>query len=1082
MKLSDHRRAEGTLLLLGCTALFLFVATNQRAQTRTPLPKPTGHVNDFTGVVDEKTRLQLENVLENVKQKAGIEFAIAVVESTGGQEIFDFSRRLALDWGVGALTSRKKSLLLVVSVGEKTSFTQFSKSVQTELPEGVLGEMGQRMRAPVEAGRFSEGLNAGVQYFVNSMAQKLGISADDFNKTPPVTSTASLPTTDKDSGRPDPVLTQAMIDALPVSVKTPASRNEKAPAKTKQPGSSVDDEAESEAVELTLTKPLEERIVILKAFLDSHPDSKSKSRATELLVSARAALGDAKLKQGDNAGGIEQMMLAIADAPANPSEKLFSGVISQIPLNLYLRGERMAASKAVQNIETKFGSDPRRLLAIAGFYLATEQGDAAARLATQAISLAPDLAEAHQVLGRAFHISLRLEDAAKEYKRALELDPTSKSAQRSLADLNRAFGKTEEALVLYRQQLAADPADKAAHAGAVLSLLDLGRTDEAKSELDKALQSDPRNVGLLAGAAYWFAAHNESQLAQLLGSRAVEIEPRYSWSQVAFARALIAQKKPLEAERALRFARQYGNFPTLDYELANALAAAGLYDEAAEVLMQSFSVKDNQIETLLAGRAAARSSNFIELLAPERRAAIFQSAAADTENNAKTLKALLIFATFVKQENNGGAINEESAIAAAKEFAAGDDAARVYRQLYAASRLLQKGIGFQTILELTEAARTSADAGLDVPAATVAVQADELREVRARAISAGGTPDVPDAPRNVLSNLLRGRIEDISGWASFNEDKLDDAVDHLKRAANILPAGTPAFRISLWHLGVALERQDKKEEALAYYIKSYNAGEPDPVRRAVIEQLYRKINGSLAGLDDRIGPAAEVAANAQPPAREITNPPSQPIASPEAKSATTPAMTIATAVTATPEAAPTQTATSSPEVPAAPTPQATSSPEAPSSPRSTSPPAPQASPISPPTVTPEATPQPSVNPTPDMSPPASPTPESSPVETEAKPARATVKITGRVKDANNEPIANVVVVLISPQGTVLASTTDDQGNYSFTVAPSAHSYRIIPSRDGFTFAPVDRILPEVNDDQKELDFIGRPLTQSVRLR
>jgi hypothetical protein len=69
----------------------------------------------------------------------------------------------------------------------------------------------------------------------------------------------------------------------------------------------------------------------------------------------------------------------------------------------------------------------------------------------------------------------------------------------------------------------------------------------------------------------------------------------------------------------------------------------------------------------------------------------------------------------------------------------------------------------------------------------------------------------------------------------------------------------------------------------------------------------------------------------------------------------------------------------------------------------------------------------------------------------------------------------VVVVLISPQGAVLASTTDEQGNYSFTVAPSDHSYRIIPSKDGFTFDPVDKVLPNVGDDQKGQNFIGRTM-------
>ena len=92
------------------------------------------------------------------------------------------------------------------------------------------------------------------------------------------------------------------------------------------------------------------------------------------------------------------------------------------------------------------------------------------------------------------------------------------------------------------------------------------------------------------------------------------------------------------------------------------------------------------------------------------------------------------------------------------------------------------------------------------------------------------------------------------------------------------------------------------------------------------------------------------------------------------------------------------------------------------------------------------------------------------------PARATVTITGRVKDASDNPLANVVVVLISPQGTVLASTTDEQGNYSFTVATSSgvRSYRVIPSKDGLAFEPVDRVLPVASEDVKDLSFIGNP--------
>jgi len=68
------------------------------------------------------------------------------------------------------------------------------------------------------------------------------------------------------------------------------------------------------------------------------------------------------------------------------------------------------------------------------------------------------------------------------------------------------------------------------------------------------------------------------------------------------------------------------------------------------------------------------------------------------------------------------------------------------------------------------------------------------------------------------------------------------------------PEGTPLARSAMWHLGAALEANGKSDQALPYYIKSYLAGAPDPARRSVIENAYKKVNGTLDGLDDKIGP------------------------------------------------------------------------------------------------------------------------------------------------------------------------------------------------------------------------------------
>jgi hypothetical protein len=362
-----------------------------------------------------------------------------------------------------------------------------------------------------------------------------------------------------------------------------------------------------------------------------------------------------------------------------------------------------------------------------------------------------------------------------------------------------------------------------------------------------------------------------------------------------------------------------------------------------------------------------------------------------------------VFATAVNPATER--INEQAAVAAAKEFASGTDAARAHRELYAASKLLQKGIGFQTAYEFAEAARTSADASLTVPAATVAVQADEYREIRARAIVAGGTPDIVEAPPNILSNILRGHIEDISGWALFNLDRLDEAVNHLRRAVNILPTGTPALRASLWHLGAALERQGKNQEAISYYIKSYNAGEPDSLRRGVIEKLYRRVNGSLEGLDEQIGQTSAATISEATSARNETNA-TKPAATTE--SATSDQQPVVSE-SRPPSSAPSEVITPSPSpkvITATPTPS------------------PEVKAESPPTPTPDAAAMASPTPVTETPSAAAPSTETKPEEASPK-TPATFTVSGAVKDADDKALANVVVVLISSQGTVLTTTTDE---------------------------------------------------------
>ena len=674
----------------------------------------------------------------------------------------------------------------------------------------------------------------------------------------PVESPSQTPT---EAVTPQPNITASPQPTRPLTANSPKPL--KTPAPDRKPSASpASPEDEKEKVELTLTLPVDKRIDALKDFIATHPTSVALPRANELLVVAHAMLGEQKMQAGNVDAGLEQFRLALSDAPAEIPDRLFAEVIVRIPINLFLRGQRDAAFDLARQAEAMTKSNPKRLVALSEFYLAIESAGEASRLAESAVQLAPDLAAAHQALGAARHIDLRLEEAESEYTKALSLDPKSTAARIALADLKRASGKNEEALALYREQLQVDAKSNPARAGLILSLLELGKQAEAETELNNALQDkdQARSLPLLVGAAYWYMAHNDADRGFDLAQRAIAIEPRYSWGQIVVARALVANKRPQQAERGLRFARQYSRFPTLDYELATALAAIGLYDEALAELTRSFSLKDGEIQTKLAGRSAAHASSFTELLAPERRAAIFQSTAADSDANARIMKALLALNDALEQ----AAPNEDKLIALAQEFIKGDDPMRTYRQVYVAQKFVKKGIALSNVVELMDQATTGVEAALNVPAATVAVQPEELADPRAHAIAQGGSLDVPDAPRTALSGLLRGRIEDLAGLALFNLDKSAEAVVRLRRAVTTATEGTPLWRSSMWHLGAALEANGKNDQALLYYIKSYVNGPPDQARRSIIEKVYKKVNGTLDGLEDKIGPGFKAATSPSP--------------------------------------------------------------------------------------------------------------------------------------------------------------------------------------------------------------------------
>jgi tetratricopeptide (TPR) repeat protein len=630
----------------------------------------------------------------------------------------------------------------------------------------------------------------------------------------------------------------------PAPAKTNLAKPAPTPAKSKDPGTEKADFDTAAAV----SDPTQ-KIKALQKFISDYPKSANKTRALELILTSRAVLADEKLQAGDPEAGITMFRLAVKEGPEPMPDQLFEKVIANFPANIFWQGQREGAIEIAQMIEAKAGPNTKQILAMASFYLGIEHAAEARRVAEKVIQLEPGFKNAYQTLGLAYRMSFQPEESGQAYARALELDGTSVVSRRSLAETKRALGKSDEAAALYREILAVDEADGAARAGLVLSLFNAGKQAEAEKELEKALDREADNLPLLSGAAYWYAAHENGVKAIDLAQAAIGIEPRYIWSHIALARGYMVQKRPLDAERVLLSARQYGNFPTLEYELASARMMAGFYREAVEGLRKSFTLKDGLIETNLGGRIPKESKNFTELISYERRASIFEPVAADSPENAAALKALL----DLTQKLEAAVPNETDVAAAADDFIGGDDNMKFHRQIYASNALLQKKTALPKVLDIMKSATGNTERALDVANASSAVLADQLYESRAFAMQRNQLVVVPDVPRPTLLAVLRGKIEDTAGAALLQQGNAAEAIIRFRRAISVLPEKSAWWRASVWRLGSALAAEGKDKEALDSYIKSYVIDKPDGARYAAIEALYRKVYGNADGLEAKIG-------------------------------------------------------------------------------------------------------------------------------------------------------------------------------------------------------------------------------------
>lgn len=166
------------ILLLLCGLLNLqeySQATQPFSINESPLPAPTEPVNDFAGVLDENTKQTLNQRIKDFKAKTNpqVVLAVAIVKTTGDRPIFDYSLAVSRGWKIGTKDDDNPSALLFIAIDDRKYFTQISRNLEDELPDGVVGQLQRQYLVPAfKQGNYSKGVADTIEAYIRTIESK----------------------------------------------------------------------------------------------------------------------------------------------------------------------------------------------------------------------------------------------------------------------------------------------------------------------------------------------------------------------------------------------------------------------------------------------------------------------------------------------------------------------------------------------------------------------------------------------------------------------------------------------------------------------------------------------------------------------------------------------------------------------------------------------------------------------------------------------------------------------------------------------------------------------------------------------
>ncbi len=132
--------------------------------------KPVQLVNDYANVLSAAQVNELEQRLVKYDNETSTQIAVVTIQSLEGDDLFDYSQRLAESWGIGG-GANDNGVLLLISIADRKIRIHTGYGAEGALPDAISKRIIENEIKPsFKAGDYYSGLSAGTNAMMQALA------------------------------------------------------------------------------------------------------------------------------------------------------------------------------------------------------------------------------------------------------------------------------------------------------------------------------------------------------------------------------------------------------------------------------------------------------------------------------------------------------------------------------------------------------------------------------------------------------------------------------------------------------------------------------------------------------------------------------------------------------------------------------------------------------------------------------------------------------------------------------------------------------------------------------------------------